>query len=229
MPVRDHLNSQIRITDGPLDSHPMWEPNTPNTKYALVFTADPQRANRAQLFITGIQSGSKAFPLPAPGQSDQNFDGQWSPDEKNIVFASKRDGNTDIYVMDNHFANLRRLTANGGSNSSPVWSPNGQQIAFVSDRDGHLNIYVMNADGSNPQALTSGSAISVQPRWSPDGKRLVFMSTRDGNQEIYTMAADGSNVRRLTNSPGKDIMPDWSPCVDVPYQAAQCKSDSPSH
>ena len=79
-----------------------------------------------------------------------------------IAFASNRDGNYEIYVMDADGANLQRLTNNPHGDSSPSWSPDGKQIAFTSKRDGHVingiptdEIYVMDADGGNPQNLTN--------------------------------------------------------------------------
>ena len=68
-----------------------------------------------------------------------------------IVFASDRDGNMEIYVMDINGKNSRNLTNNRDKDYSPSWSPDGERIVFTSERDGNSEIYVMDADGSNPQ------------------------------------------------------------------------------
>ena len=138
-----------------------------------------------------------------------------------IAFASNRDGDSEIYVMDPDGGNLRRLTNNSDGDGDPVWSPDGKRIAFKSDRDGHVNrhgwpthdIYVMDADGSNQQNLTNHPANDWDPSWSPDGKRIAFTSWRDGpfNIEVYAMDADGSNLQNLTNNPRDDRNPSWSP------------------
>ena len=70
-----------------------------------------------------------------------------------IAFVSDRDGNLDIYVMDNDGSNQRRLTNNPLAEWDPSWSPDGKRIVFTSDRDeraGNRQIYVMDADGGNP-------------------------------------------------------------------------------
>ena len=64
-----------------------------------------------------------------------------------IAFESKRDGNTDIYIMNPDGSGQKRLTNNPAFDMSPSWSPDGKKIAFVSLRDGY-EIYVMNADGT---------------------------------------------------------------------------------
>ena len=67
-----------------------------------------------------------------------------------IIFASDRDGNKEIYVMDADGSNATRLTNNSTREYYPSWSPDGSKIAFVSDRDGGTDaskeIYVMDTD-----------------------------------------------------------------------------------
>ena len=58
----------------------------------------------------------------------------WSPDGR-IAFASNRDGNFEIYVMNSDGENLRRLTNHPDWDMHPSWSPDGR-IAFRSNRDG---------------------------------------------------------------------------------------------
>ena len=140
-----------------------------------------------------------------------------------IAFVSRRDGNPEIYVMDNDGGNQRRLTNNRHDDWSPSWSPDGKRIALVSDRDGHPDvipgwftseIYVMDNDGGNQQKLTNNPSDDRNPSWSPDGKQIVFQSDRDEgdhNIEIYVMDADGSNPQNLTNNPTADYNPSWSP------------------
>ena len=130
-----------------------------------------------------------------------------------IAFASRRDGNTDIYVMNPDGSEQTRLTTNAGLDVSPAWTPDGSKIAFASDRDGtgSTEIYVMNADGSEPTRRTTNAAFDDSPTWSPDGSKIAFMSDRDGNFEIYVMNADGSEQTRLTTNVAQDNSPTWSP------------------
>lgn len=151
--------------------------------------------------------GSGLMPLTQNG-----FDPSWSPDGKQIAFASVVDSSTIcIYVINADGSGLTRLTDTGQDNLRPVWSPDGKQIAFVSRRDGNQEIYVMQADGGNQTNLTRTLADEDEPAWSPDGKQIAFASWEEGNGEIYLMNTDGSSLIRLTNNPADDYRPAFSP------------------
>ena len=126
-----------------------------------------------------------------------------------IAFNSTRDGNYEIYIMNDDGSKQIRLTNNPANDYLPAWSPDGSQIAFTSNRDGNYEIYVMNADGSKQTRLTNNPADDLHPAWSPDSSHIAFTSNRDGNYEIYVMNTDGSNQKNLTNKPAD--VPAWSP------------------
>ena len=129
-----------------------------------------------------------------------------------IAFASNRDGNFEIYVMNADGSGVTQLTNNSAFAGSPAWSPDGRRIAFNSYRDGDHEIYVMNADGSGVIQLTHNSVADSGPVWSPDGRKIAFRSRRDADRyEIYVMNADGSGVTRLTHYTGTDESQAWSP------------------
>jgi Tol biopolymer transport system component len=124
-----------------------------------------------------------------------------------IAFTSNRDGNDEIYVMNNDGSNQSRLTNNARSDLNAAWSPEGNKIAFTSYRDGNAEIYVMNADGSNQINVTNSPATDRMPAWSPDGHRIAFTSNRNGYSEIHVMNADGTSQTRLVSG----LDPSWSP------------------
>jgi Tol biopolymer transport system component len=128
-----------------------------------------------------------------------------------VVFGSNRDGNWEIYLMQDDEVHLTRLTDNPAEDTFPVFSPDGTKIAFHSDRKGNFDIYVMDSDGTDLTPLTDNPRADTFPAWSPDGTKIVFQSKRDGNKQIYVMNADGSNETRLTHDSVDDVNPSWSP------------------
>ena len=52
-----------------------------------------------------------------------DFHPGWSPDGTRIAFTSERDGNRELYIMDDVGEGLNRLTEDAAEDSQPVWSP----------------------------------------------------------------------------------------------------------
>ena len=128
-----------------------------------------------------------------------------------IAFASERDGNREIYVMNADGSNQTRLTNHLAVDDEPKWSPDGSKIAFHSRRDGNDEVYVMNADGSSQTNLTNNLDLDLDPSWSPDGSKIAFAGARGGLTGIYVMNADGSSQTRLSPVGEVDFHTAWSP------------------
>jgi Tol biopolymer transport system component len=137
-----------------------------------------------------------------------------APAVSRIAFASDRDGDFEIYVMNADGSGQTQLTYNDAFDGYPAWSPDRTKIAFQSDREwANGAIYVMNADGTDQHSITTSPGYHEgQPAWSPDGTKIAFVSDREEmNYEIFVMNADGSEPRRLTYFYGQDGDPSWSP------------------
>lgn len=152
------------------------------------------------------------IPIPSSRTNQDNFQAptQDARSISKLAFATDRDGNMEIYVMDVDGAGQTRLTENTAEDYSPAWSPDGSRLAFVSTRDGNAEIYVMNVDGTGQSRLTTNSASDLGPAWSPDSSQIAFFTNRDGNDEIYSMNPDGSNQMNLTNNFADDTSPSFS-------------------
>lgn len=131
-----------------------------------------------------------------------------------IAYESDRDGNIEIYLMDDDGSHQTRLTFNESADRHPNISADGTVIAFSSDRDGNWEIYVMHSDGSNQTRLTINETDDDFPRWSPDGLKIAFSSRRSGRDQIYIMNIDGSSARHISKSPAEDGTPSWAPTGD---------------
>jgi TolB protein len=79
--------------------------------------------------------------------------------------VSFRDGNGEIYIMEEDGSRQLRLTTNEADDLEPVWSPNGSRMAFVSHLYGAGEIFVMDDDGGNQHRLTTNGAEDHSPDW----------------------------------------------------------------
>jgi Tol biopolymer transport system component len=69
---------------------------------------------------------------------------RWSPDGKQITFASTLDSeNFSLYIMNADGSNRTRLTNGSANDYAPSWSPDGNFLAFASDRNGSSGIYTV--------------------------------------------------------------------------------------
>ncbi|MEP7287560.1 MAG: hypothetical protein ABI947_17515 [Chloroflexota bacterium] len=95
----------------------------------------------------------------------------WSPDGKQIAFASSKDGNLTLYIMDADGQNLHRVLKNDTASSyAPSWSPDGQYLVFTSDRDIQRGIYTVKLSGDEIHLVTNvftGGCSSWQPTPTP--------------------------------------------------------------
>jgi len=170
------------------------------------------RDGNAQIYLTSADPNdpSHATPINLSHSKSNDQKPAWSPDGKQIAYASDRDGNQEICVMQADGTNQMCLTNNRTPNRkpdpkkpedrSPVWSADGKHIAFVSTRDGTAQIYVMDYDGSNITNLTRNTWDNFEPAWSPDLKQMAYVSDRDGNLNICAIDASGFNQSCLTNN-----------------------------
>lgn len=155
----------------------------------------------------------------------------WSPDGKNIVFASKAGGQDALNIVDvkkKKIVDIIKLDLDGIF--SPAWSPKGDEIAFMGTRHGNGDIYSYHLESGTVRQITNDVFSDLEPSWSPDGEKLVFLSDRQHyvssemvpedfkihlsnfySYDIYMAAADGSEIIRITETKGSEGSPVFSP------------------
>ncbi len=126
-----------------------------------------------------------------------------------IAFTSNRDGNQEIYLMNQDGGDQRNLSNSPGNDFAPAGQPNGETILFTSERGGNQEIYSIDVNGGRLKNLSNNGAQDQLPTWSPDGSWIAFVSNRDGNNEIYVAEDDGSNPFNFTLNPADDTLPSW--------------------
>lgn len=123
---------------------------------------------------------------------------------RKIAFASTRDGNLEIYIMNEDFSNQTRMTFRNPEEISPAISPDGGTIAFHSHQDGFPgDVNAMRIDGTGEVDLTEASANlhETRPGWSPDQRRIAYHRDTATDSQIWSMNPDGSDKIQLTNTP----------------------------
>lgn len=182
---------------------------------SLAFVA--RERGQDDIWVASVDGGR---PIRVTSSAADDRDPAWSPDGTQIAYASRRDGNWDLYVMNvaDPAAEPFRLTFGLEFQAAPVWSPDGLFIAYESYQGENLDIYVVAVDGSQPpQRLPEMSdGPDFAPAWSPVGRQIAYVSWRDGSQDIFVFDLDTQQTRNLTATPERhEDYPAWSPDGDL--------------
>jgi len=147
-------------------------------------------------------------------------EGAYSPNGREIVFCSNRDGSLELYIMDEDGKNVRKLTnAPNCYNGGPFFSPDGQRIIFRADRKvkDELQIMIINRDGTGERQLTNIKGVAWGPYWHPDAKHIIYSAADHSNPmvrpnyDLWLMNVDSGKTWRITHAPGADVLPVFSP------------------
>lgn len=199
--------NQRRVTvSRNLNITPSWSPDAQAIAYTSYVSGFPD------INISWIYKG--LLTRPARGtDTDHNFLPVFSPDGARIAFASNRDGNSEIYVMNVDGSGVRRLTRHPGIDITPTWSPSGTHVAFVSERGGGKNIWRVDAQGiEQPVKLTNESDVD-RPTWSPPPLNEIAYTARTGGAgyDIKILDVATGQTRGITTGEGSNESPAFSP------------------
>ena len=144
----------------------------------------------------------------------ENYSPNFSPNGKQIAFASSRLGNSEIYLMDMNGSNLQQVTFTPDFNEDTprflgdsryiVYSrepKSAGEVQIVIQSDGttpvYTGIYVTHVDSKVTQKLLPlGLGVRV-PCLSPDGKRVVYEASRDRNLDLYSLDLSGIDLEGI--------------------------------
>lgn len=132
-----------------------------------------------------------------------------SPDGTQVAFVSDRGGSAQIYVMAISGGQPRRLTFQGGNNTTPRWRPRADkpQIAFTGrDERGAFDVFVYDMQTQKIQRITQNQGSNQSPDWSPDGRLLVYSSSRGG---LFVTNPETTKETQIFK--GRVNSPSWGP------------------
>jgi dipeptidyl aminopeptidase/acylaminoacyl peptidase len=170
-----------------------------------------------RLHIFAVDIASKQVRQLTEGIYDEHSI-DWSPDGREILFASNHEPNQDEFFNYDIFAlnvadgSIRRLTATEYNEYEPLWAPDGKHIVYrgtkrgLTDRETTMedtHVWVMNADGSNRREI--GAVVDNRqgaPKWAPDGSAVYFTVQEHGSNHLVRLPISGDKPEYVLNERG---------------------------
>ena len=112
---------------------------SPDGNKIIMSYADPDIGN-SEIYVLDLATRKKTR---ITNSTAIDVSASYSPDSKQIVFNSDRNGRRHLYVADADGKNVKRISRDTGSYYTPVWSPRGDLIAFTKLEGGQFYIGVM--------------------------------------------------------------------------------------
>lgn len=219
--------AQVRVlpdpNESPSNNHPLQQFPTIVEPVSLdgELTFESTRTGLYDLYVQAANGGSPAQPVLLSPWADVTP--VLSPDGTQIAFASNRNGNYDIFLL-NQAGEIVNLTQNPAEDIHPAWSPSGDKIIFSSLRSGsYYQIFTMNPDGSNVQQIGTIAGNAGYPHFSPNGSQISYMRASVTvpiclwNWDVWVMNANGTNQQQITTHIGGDLYPNWTPDGKIIY------------
>jgi dipeptidyl aminopeptidase/acylaminoacyl peptidase len=180
---------------------------------------EPRNITSAEL------SGAGAVPIDDLFYTRATGGGAWSPDGKEVVFASNFTGRFNLWKVRSSGGWPIQLSQSDDRQGSAVWSPDGKWILYQSDHGGAetYDLFAIPSGGSKPDNLTKTDDVSeTSPRWSPDGTQLAISHKKKTAPvtDIAVMDWKTHAVRNLTNEATADHLWSghfWSPDGKIIY------------
>ena len=110
----------------------------------------------------------------------------FSPDNRQVAFASNRTGNWDIWIIDIEGQHPIQVTNTPMDEVHPSWSPDGRQLvcSALPRNSGQWELWVAPARENAPRTFIG---YGVFPEWSPVDNTILFQRARRRGTHWYSI------------------------------------------
>jgi tricorn protease len=167
-----------------------------------------------QVFAASAKDGGDAARVTNTSGAENQI--AWTPDSKQLVYVSDRDGTPHIFVYDFPTRTETQLTHGAKPDTQPQFSPDGKMLAFLRSAE---QLMVLDVATKQEHIAATGHLDrpplgSARPyMWSPDSKWLALMPSNEKNfRNVMIASAAGGELKPisfLANTFGDYVT--WSP------------------
>lgn len=155
------------------------------------------------LWIYDLKRNSKSQFTFGPAA---NVDPVWSPDGKELVFASDRQGgHIDLYRKSVAGPEAERVLLESAKNKFPMdWSPDGGFLLYLEEHEfTNFSLWALPLRGQQvPRLLLKAPFYSNDGFFSPDGRWIAYSSAEQGRSQIFITPFPGPGAKTQISSTG---------------------------
>jgi dipeptidyl aminopeptidase/acylaminoacyl peptidase len=122
---------------------------------------------------------------------------RWSPNGRMTSFNSRREGSSDLYLLDPSTSAWRRPTTDPANEVEARWSRDGQWIYFSSDRTGRNELWKMPVAGGAPIQLTRHGGLAAYE--SPNSPWIYYSKDGASPTTIWKVPRSGGEETPVTD------------------------------
>ena len=202
----DRDGSQEPLTDLPAADYRSVDVSPDGTALALE-RADP---NGSDVWIYDLARRTLNPLTTDPGADRTPL---WTPDGRQVVFGSLRDGPFGLYRRNaDGTGEAERLITDDDAQdlSANAWTPDGKTLVLMRRRDSRNNLALLSMEAETAvEPLLESEFSETRADLSPNGEWIAYESPRSGRQEIYVERFPDLGDRQLVSTDG-GRQPRWS-------------------
>jgi Tol biopolymer transport system component len=152
--ILENINGtdKIEISDDKEEygATPVFSRSNKSIAYASWYIKD-NKLNKSQIVIYDLSTKSKSN---ITNNQYENWRPFFSPDEKQIVFISRRSGNYDLFLMDLVTHSEKQLTDTYYDEWDPAFSVDGRKIIYSAEKHGNWDLFEYDLESKGSTQLT---------------------------------------------------------------------------
>ena len=227
--IKDSVGNETNLTNHKsFNIDPSWSPIGQDGNLYLVFASDRISSNSGNL-VNNVQTHGERYHLwrmnvngydlrQITNTAGNDFQPNWSPDGKRIVFSSDLDNNKsntfrNLWVLDILTGKQTQFTHETMPNKgayNPIWSPDAQKLIYtrkyqyrqLTKLADFQKIWLINQSLNSEgfgQIVTKAFDESINesfPSWSPDGRRITYVRNRGTENAVMSVDITGISLNR---------------------------------
>lgn len=147
-----------------------------------------------EVFATSMEGDVEAIRVTRTAAAEDGI--VWTPDSREIAYASWRDGSPRIYAYDFASQTERQVTEGPGRDQVGAFSPDGRRLLYSRLVDDERELWIHDRESGEERRLATG--VSGPAVWAPDGRWVAYAGETDEFTNVMVVPVSGGAPRQVS-------------------------------